>query len=443
MDCGTPFCQSGCPLGNIIPEFNDAVFKGDWELAFRLLYDTNNFPEFTGRICPAPCEQACVLGINRPPVAIEHIEKTIAEIAFEKGYMRPHPPATRTGKHVAVIGSGPAGLAAAVQLNKAGHSVVVFEKDDRLGGLLRYGIPDFKLEKWVVERRIAMMEAEGIRFKTNAYVGENVDAEELLDTYDALLLCGGSIVPRDLEIPGRNLKGIHFAMEFLVQNNRRVAGELIDLNEEILAENKNVLVIGAGDTGSDCIGTSIRQNAKSILQIEVLPKPSEERDMDTWPQWPDMLRSSSSHDEGCEREWSVLTKAFLDDGDGHINNAEVVDIEWSKDPDTGKFVFSEIKKSQRIIPCDLALLSIGFVHPRHEGLLQKLEIDLDHQGNVYTARYQTNIDNVFCAGDMRRGQSLVVWAIHEGREAAGEVDAYLLQKPKTLLEKRDVGLYNM
>jgi len=285
--------------------------------------------------------------------------------------------------------------------------------------------------------------AEGIRFKINAYVGENVDAEELLDTYDALLLCGGSIVPRDLEIPGRNLKGIHFAMEFLVQNNRRVSGEYIDPNEAILAENKNVLVIGGGDTGSDCIGTSIRQNAKSILQIEVLPKPSDERDMDTWPQWSDMLRSSSSHDEGCEREWSLLTKAFLDDGDGHIKNAEVVDIEWSKDPDSGKFVFSEIKKSQRIIPCDLALLSIGFVHPRYEGLLQKLGIDLDHQGNVYTSRYQTNIDKVFSAGDMRRGQSLVVWAIYEGREAAGEVDAYLLQKPKTLLEKRDVGLYNM
>ena len=426
MDCGIPFCHNGCPLGNIIPEFNDAVYEEDWEVAYEILSSTNNFPEFTGRICPAPCEAACVLGINQPPVAIEHIEKSIAETAFEKGLIRPKPPTIRTGKKVAVVGSGPAGLAAAAQLNKAGHSVTVYERNTRIGGLLRYGIPDFKLEKWVVERRVAIMEAEGIKFKTNANVGGNVDAKKLVEDFDAVVLTGGSTVPRDLPIKGRDLKGVHFAMDFLEQNNKRVAGDKISKKEELFATDKNVLVIGGGDTGSDCVGTSNRHKAKSVTQIELLAKPPGERAAQTpWPLWPMMLRTSTSHEEGCEREWAILTEAFIGDKKGNLKAVKLVDIEWKKDEATGRNSFVKIEGSEREIPCELALLAIGFIHPQHEGMLKHLGVELTERGNVKDNQYQTNIENVFVAGDMRRGQSLVVWAISEGREAAKAVDKYL------------------
>ena len=427
MDCGVPFCHSGCPLGNIIPEFNDAVYRQDWLEAIQILHSTNNFPEFTGRICPAPCEAACVLGINKPPVAIEHIEKSIAEQAYELGYIRPKPPVLRTGKKVAVVGSGPSGLAAAAQLNKAGHLVTVFERKDRIGGLLRYGIPDFKLEKWVLNRRIAIMEAEGIRFRTNAEVGKNIEASSLLEEYDALLLCGGSTVPRDLPIPGRTLQGVHFAMEFLEQNNRRVAGDSLDASLFISAKGKDVLVIGGGDTGADCVGTSNRQGARSVTQLELLAKPPKERDPETWPNWPMIVRTSSSHEEGCERHWAVLTKAFLGDEHGFLRAVEVVDVLWDTDPTTGKSGFREVEGSLREIPCQLAFLAMGFLHPQREGMLEQLGLALDERNNVQTsARYQTSVEKVFAAGDMRRGQSLVVWAISEGREAARAVDEYLM-----------------
>ena len=426
MDCGVPFCHSGCPLGNIIPEFNDAVYEKDWRLAYEILSSTNNFPEFTGRICPAPCEAACVLGINQPAVAIEHIEKSIAEVAFERGYIRPQPPTMRSGKKVAVVGSGPAGLAAAAQLNKAGHTVTVFERNDRIGGLLRYGIPDFKLEKWVVERRVALMEAEGIRFKLNANVGVNIEPQHLLNEFDAIVLCGGSTVPRNLNIPGRDLNGVHFAMDFLEQNNRRVAGEKIEPAEALMATGKNVVVIGGGDTGADCVGTSNRHRAKSVTQIELLAKPPEKRDDATWPNWPMILRTSSSHEEGCDRQWAMLTKAFIGDGKGNLKGLKLVDIKWTKNKKTGRFSFTEIAGTEREIPCELALLAIGFVHPLYEGMLQQLGVEVDERGNVKDQNYQTNLEKIFTAGDMRRGQSLVVWAISEGREAARAVDEYLM-----------------
>jgi len=427
MDCGTPFCHSGCPLGNIIPEFNDAVYREDWAEAYHILSETNNFPEFTGRICPAPCESSCVLGINQPPVAIELIEKTIAEVAYEKGFVQPQPPVTRTGKKVAVVGSGPAGLGAAAQLNKAGHTVTVFERNTRIGGLLRYGIPDFKLEKWVLDRRLQVMKAEGIRFKTNANVGVNIDVNDLRRDYDAIVLCGGSTVPRDLNIEGRELDGVHFAMDFLEQNNKRVAGDEIPENEIFMATGKNVVVIGGGDTGSDCVGTSNRHRAKSITQIELLAQPPVTRDESTpWPLWPMQLRTSSSHEEGCDRQWAQLTKAFIGDKKGKLKAIQMVDIEWKKDAATGRFTFKEIEGSERDIPCELALLAIGYVHPQHEGMLKQLDIALTNRGNVQDTEHQTNIDNIFVAGDMRRGQSLVVWAISEGREAARRVDEYLM-----------------
>lgn len=434
MDCGVPFCHSGCPLGNIIPEFNEAVYEEDWQLAYEILSDTNNFPEFTGRICPAPCEAACVLGINQPPVAIEHIEKSIAEKAFESGYVRPQPPALRTGKKVAVVGSGPAGLAAAAQLNKAGHLVTVFERSDRIGGLLRYGIPDFKLEKFVVERRVALMEAEGIRFRTGADVGRNVDPVALAKQYEAVVLCGGSTVPRDLKIPGRELEGVHFAMDFLEQNNRRVAGEPVAEEGAISAKGKHVVVIGGGDTGADCVGTSNRHGAKSVTQIELMPKPPSERDPLSWPNWPVVLRTSSSHEEGCEREWALLTKAFVGK-DGTVKALRLVNVEWAKDEQTGKHRFQEVEGSEREIPCDLALIAIGFIHPQFQGMLEQLGVEVDERGNVRDENYRTNVENVFVAGDMRRGQSLVVWAIAEGREAARSVDAFLAGE--SVLESRD------
>jgi len=438
MDCGVPFCHSGCPLGNIIPEFNEAVYDEDWQLAYEILSDTNNFPEFTGRICPAPCETACVLGINQPPVAIEHIEKSIAEHAFESGYVRPQPPALRTGKKVAVVGSGPAGLAAAAQLNKAGHLVTVFERSDRIGGLLRYGIPDFKLEKFVVERRVALMEAEGIRFRTGADVGRNVDPVALAKQYEAVVLCGGSTVPRDLKIPGRELEGIYFAMDFLEQSNRRVAGEAVAEEAAISAKGKHVVVIGGGDTGADCVGTSNRHGARSVTQIELMPKPPSERDPLSWPNWPVVLRTSSSHEEGCEREWALLTKAFVGEG-GKVKALRLVNVEWAKDEQTGKYRFQEVEGSEQEIPCDMALIAIGFIHPQFQGMLEQLGVEVDERGNVRDENYRTNVENVFVAGDMRRGQSLVVWAIAEGREAARSVDAYLAGE--SVLESRDTSRF--
>jgi glutamate synthase (NADPH/NADH) small chain len=443
MDCGVPFCHSGCPLGNIIPEFNDAVYNKDWGKAYQILSSTNNFPEFTGRICPAPCEASCVLGINKPPVTIELIEKIIIEKAFELGLVQPHIPAKRTGKKVAVVGSGPAGLAAASQLNKAGHWVTVFEREDRIGGLLRYGIPDFKLEKWIIDRRINLMMEAGIVFKTNSEVGRNVNASELMAEYDALILCTGATVPRDLTIPGRSLKGIHFAMEFLTQQNKRVAGDKFMRKDEIFATGKNVIVIGGGDTGSDCVGTANRHGAKTITQLELLVKPPENRTpVNPWPQWPMILRTSSSHEEGCERHWSILTKEFVGDNKSHLKGLKVVDIEWAVDKNTGKAGFQEIKDTERILPCDLALLSIGFIHPEHDNVIEKLQISLDERGNVQNNNFQTNIEKVFTAGDMRMGQSLVVWAITEGREAARSADHYLMGE-KSLLEARDESLWEL
>jgi glutamate synthase (NADPH/NADH) small chain len=421
MDCGVPFCHSGCPLGNIIPEFNEAVHEENWEDATSILYSTNNFPEFTGRICPAPCEASCVLGINKPPVAIEHIEKTIAEKAHELGYIKANPPKNRTGKKIAVIGSGPAGLAAADQLNKAGHWVTVFERESKIGGLLRYGIPDFKLEKQVVDRRINIMNEEGIRFKVNAEVGKNINPEELKEDFDNIMVCIGSTVPRDLPIPGREKEGIHFAMDFLTQQNKKVSG--YQIADQISAKGKNVVVIGGGDTGSDCIGTSHRQGAASVLQLELMPKPPNTRtDQDPWPNWPMTLRTSSSHEEGGERQWSVLTKEFIDDGNGSISHIKLVDVEWNDQQQ-----MQEIEGSERLIPCELALLAIGFKQPENS-LLENLGVDQTAAGTVKADSYQTSDPQIFAAGDARRGQSIVVWAISEGREAARELDRYLMGK---------------
>jgi glutamate synthase (NADPH/NADH) small chain len=425
MDCGVPFCHSGCPLGNNIPDFNDAVYRGNWEEAIKILSSTNNFPEFTGRICPAPCEASCVLSINNSAVTIEYIEKTIAETAFEKGYIKATPPKNRTGKRVAVVGSGPAGLAAAAQLNKAGHWVTVFERSDRIGGLLRYGIPDFKLEKTVVERRVRLMEQEGIIFRTNAHVGVNISAQHLQKEFDAVVICGGASAPRDLPIPGRNFKGVHFAMDFLPQQNKRVAGDRI-FSGDILATGKNVLVIGGGDTGSDCVGTSNRQDAKTVTQIELLAKPPLTRNENNpWPLWPMVLMTSSSHEEGVNRQWAILTKEFLGDNNGRLTGLKVIDIEWGLN-DQGKMGFKEVAGTERIIACELALLAIGFIGAEKGGMVDELKIDLDERGNIKTQNYMTTQEGIFAAGDIRRGQSLVVWAISEGREAARAVDTWLM-----------------
>jgi len=438
MNCGVPFCHSGCPLGNVIPEFNDAVYKEQWYEAYEILSATNNFPEFTGRICPAPCESACVLGINQPPVAIEEIEKHIIEIAFERGFVKVKKPHVRTGKKVAVVGSGPAGLAAAAQLNYAGHSVTVFERDDQPGGLLRYGIPDFKLEKWVVERRVELMEEEGVVFQCNANVGGNVSVNTLLREFNAVVLAGGSTIPRDLAIKGRELKGVHFAMDFLKQQNKRVSNIAVDV-AAIEATGKQVVVIGGGDTGSDCIGTSNRQGAAGVLQFELMPKPPEQRNADMpWPTYPMLLKITSSHEEGAERMWSVLTKAFIGNDAGELTALRVADIEWMY-VNGRPAQFNEVPGSERDIPCDLALLAMGFVHPQKEGMIDSLGIDLDERGNVKAAEgsYQTSIARVFAAGDMRRGQSLVVWAISEGRECARKVDEYLMGS--SVLESKDMN----
>ena len=448
MDCGVPFCHSGCPLGNIIPEFNDSVYQGNWEEAAQILLSTNNFPEFTGRICPAPCEAACVLGINKPPVTIEEIEKNIIEVAFEKGLIKAKVPAQRTGKKVAVIGSGPAGLAAAAQANQAGHSVTVFERADKIGGLLRYGIPDFKLEKWVIDRRLKLMEEEGVVFKTNANVGDNIKVKDILKEFDAVILTGGSTVPRDLPVPGRNFKGVHFAMDFLSQQNKRVAGTKLEINhagvfyseKEILATGKNVVVIGGGDTGADCVGTSNRHQAASVTQIELLAKPPAERNETMpWPSWPMILRTSTSHEEGCNRNWAVYTKEFVGDQNGNLKGIRIADMGWTT-PEPGKMPkYQEVPGTERVIPCELALLAIGFVHPQQTGMLNELGVEYDDRGNVKcNEKYQTIIPKVFAAGDMRRGQSLVVWAIAEGREAARNVDIFLMGDSK--LEARDTGI---
>lgn len=450
MNCGIPFCHNGCPLGNIIPEFNDAVYRKDWAAAYEILSATNNFPEFTGRICPAPCESACVLGINQPAVAIEEIEKHIIEIAFEKGLVQPRPPLVRTGKKVAVVGSGPAGLAAAAQLNAAGHLVTVFERDAQPGGLLRYGIPDFKLEKWVVDRRIQIMEAEGIEFRCHANVGVNVPIQDLLREYHAIVLCGGSTIPRDLAIPGRELNGVHFAMHFLKQQNKRNAGadphafgniESNVVETPILATGKHVVVIGGGDTGSDCVGTSNRQGAASVTQFELLPKPPENRTPHMpWPTYPMTLKTSTSHEEGAIRKWAIATKAFLGDAQGNLRALQVVDLEWEVGADGKPSRFVEKPGSEREVPCQLALLAMGFVHPQQEGLLQQLDVELDARGNVKASEtdYKTNILKIFTCGDMRRGQSLVVWAISEGRECARAVDEYL--QGASVLERRDASI---
>lgn len=437
MDCGIPFCHDGCPLGNIIPEFNDAVYEKNWEEAYHILSSTNNFPEFTGRICPAPCEASCVLGINKPPVAIEFIEKSIIEIAYKKGLVIPHTPSKRTGKKIAVVGSGPAGLAVAGQLNKTGHLVTVFERDDAIGGLLKYGIPDFKLEKWVVERRIKIMEEEGILFKINTHVGIDIKAKDLLEEFDAVVLCGGSTVPRDLQIPGRELKGIHFAMQFLKQQNIRVNGGNVAKEKEIWATNKNVIVIGGGDTGSDCVGTSNRHGAKSVSQIELFPIPPKARTLNMpWPGWPHIFRTSSSHEEGCDRKWALTTKEFLGDKNGNLIALKVAQMEWNE---TKQYV--EVPGTEQEIPCELALLAMGFIHPQHEGMLAELGVECDERGNVKTTHYQSSVPKVFSAGDMRRGQSLVVWAISEGREAARHIDKYLMGESE--LEAKEVSRVNV
>jgi glutamate synthase (NADPH/NADH) small chain len=437
MNCGIPFCHSGCPLGNIIPEFNDAVYRKNWEEAYQILSSTNNFPEFTGRICPAPCESACVLGINKPAVAIEEIEKHIIEIAYEKNLVKPTAPLIKTGKKVAVVGSGPAGLAAAAQLAKAGHAVAVYERDDRPGGLLRYGIPDFKLEKWVVERRVQLMEEDGIVFKCNVEVGKDIPADELVRSNDAVILTGGSTIPRNLPIPGRELKGIHFAMDFLKQQNKRISEISFDA-ENILATGKDVIVIGGGDTGSDCVGTSNRQGAKSIKQFEVMMQPPQQRTQHMpWPTYPMVMKTTSSHEEGCDRYWGINTKEFLGDEDGNLRAIKVTDVSWELDVMNRPVKFNEVEGSEREIECQRIFLAMGFLHPQHEGLLSSLHVQLDERKNVKAKEglYRTNVSKVFAAGDMRRGQSLVVWAISEGREAARKVDEFLMGH--SILESKD------
>jgi glutamate synthase (NADPH/NADH) small chain len=438
MDCGVPFCHHGCPLGNVIPEFNEAVYQKNWLQAIRILKSTNNFPEFTGRICPAPCEASCVLGINKDPVAIELIEKSIVETAYELGLIAPSPPKNRTGKRVAVIGSGPAGLAAADQLNQAGHSVSLFEKNAKVGGLLRYGIPDFKLEKWVIDRRIALMEEEGIDFITQTEIGITLPTEEVLNNYDAVVLCIGAQQPRGLTIPGSSLKGVHFAMEFLAQQNQVIGGEL--KKNQLSATDKNVLVIGGGDTGSDCIGTSRRHGATEVTQLELLPKPPIKRTTaNPWPEWPMTMRTSSSHEEGAERLFSVLTKEFVGNEKGEVTGLVVVDIAW-KDAG-GRMTYEVLEGTERTLPCDLAFLAIGYVGPGQTDLLSSFGVELLENQLPKSKQYASSNPKVFLAGDMRRGQSLVVWAISEGREAAVKVDEFLMGA--SFLPQKDTSFYEV
>ena len=434
MDCGVPFCHSGCPLGNLIPDFNDAVYNNEWEKALYILHSTNNFPEFTGRLCPAPCEAACVLGLINPPVSIEMIEKYIVERGFEEGWIKANPPLNRTGKKIAVVGSGPAGLAAAQQLNKAGHTVDVFERDSKIGGLLRYGIPDFKMEKNIIDRRLSQLKEEGINFFTNKEVGKNYPVENL-KKYDSVVLCGGATIKRNLPIKGSDLDGVKQAMDFLKLQNEVVDG-LNKTKEPLNAKDKNVIVIGGGDTGSDCIGTSNRQEAKSVTNFEIMSKPSENRTNENpWPYWPFKLKTTSSHEEGIHREWSILTKEFIGDKNGKVKSLKTVEVEWIKNEGERSHL-KEREGSEKLWPCDLALLALGFTG--HEpDLIDKLELDTNVNNQIITHNYQTSVSNVFSAGDMRRGQSLIVWAISEGREAAYQVDKYLMGHSE--LETKEKG----
>jgi glutamate synthase (NADPH) small chain len=430
MDCGIPFCHDGCPVNNLIPNWNDLVYRDQWRAALTTLHSTNNFPEFTGRICPAPCEAACTLNIDDDPVTIKTIECAIIDRGWREGWVEPVVPPRRTSKKVAVIGSGPAGLACAQQLARAGHCVTVFEKADRIGGLLRYGIPEFKMEKWLIDRRMAQMVAEGVTFRTSAEVGVDVAVAELVSEFDALALTGGAELPRDLEAPGRELDGIHFAMDYLPQQNKRNAGdpeEIAAPHGTITAVGKHVVVIGGGDTGSDCIGTAVRQGAASVTQLEILPRPPErENKALTWPDWPLKLRTSSSQEEGCERDWAVLTKQVLGEN-GQVTALECVRVEWLKNAD-GRFVMHEIPDSAFTLQADLVLLAMGFLGPRRSGMIEEAGVELDARGNVRanTADYRTSVPNIFAAGDMRRGQSLVVWAIREGRQCARAIDEFLI-----------------
>ena len=422
MDCGVPFCHSGCPLGNLIPDFNDAVYHNEWEKALSILHSTNNFPEFTGRLCPAPCEAACVLGIINPPVSIEMIEKYIVERGFKEGWIKPNIPKKRSNKKIAVIGSGPAGLAAAQQLNKAGHNVEVFERDKKIGGLLRYGIPDFKMEKHIIDRRINILKKEGIKFKTNIDVGENYSIKEL-KKFDAIVLCTGATIKRSLPIKGSDLNGIKQAMDFLKLQNQ-VVDNLKKTSNILNAKGKNVIVIGGGDTGSDCIGTSNRQGAKSVTNFEIMPKPSKSRSEENpWPFWPFKLKTTSSHEEGIQREWSILTKEFVGDKDGNVTGLKTIEVEWIK-KEGERPQLKEIEGSEKLWPCDLVLLALGFTG-HEKSLVGQLKVLTDDRGQITTKNYQSNIPNIFSAGDMRRGQSLIVWAISEGREAAFQVDKFL------------------
>ena len=421
MECGVPFCHTGCPVNNLIPDWNDLVYNDRWRSAIQRLHATNNFPEFTGRICPAPCEAACVLGIDQPPVSIKLVERSIVERAWDEGWIQPEPPEVNTGKRVAVVGSGPAGLAAAQQLRRAGHSVTVYEKNDRIGGLLRYGIPNFKLEKTVVDRRINQMKAEGVTFIPNAHVGVNVSVDSLTDQYDAILLSGGSESPRNLNIPGREFKGVHFAMEFLPQQNKRCEGDTVDETIAITATGKRVVIIGGGDTGADCLGTSHRQGALSIHQFEIMPKPPETRAASTpWPLWPLQLRTESAHEEGGIRDWSVNSIKFTGDESGNVKQLHLVRV--GPPPK-----FEPIADSEFVLEVDLVLLAMGFLGPVKNGMIEQLGVALDPRGNVQAdANYMTSVEGIFAAGDMRRGQSLVVWAISEGRKAAAAIDKYLM-----------------
>ena len=441
MDCGIPFCNNGCPVNNIIPDFNDLVYRQDWKTALEVLHSTNNFPEFTGRVCPAPCEAACTLNINNDPVGIKSIEHAIIDKGWAEGWVVPKPPARKTGRKVAIVGSGPAGLAAAQQLARAGHEVTVFEKNDRIGGLLRYGIPDFKMEKSHIDRRIEQLQAEGVTFRTGVLVGrlnggkinnfgkETVDAAQLTAQFDAVVLAGGAEVPRDLPVPGRDLRGVHYAMEFLPQQNKVVAGDKV--KGQLLATGKHVVVIGGGDTGSDCVGTSNRHGAKSVTQFELLPQPpAQENKALTWPYWPAKLRTSSSHEEGVERDWAVTTKRFNDDGKGNVKSLTAARVEWQKDAMTGQMKMVEVPGSEFDLPADLVLLAMGFVAPAAP-VLEAFVVEKDGRGNARATTdgkgcYRTSVDKVFAAGDMRRGQSLVVWAIREGRQCARAVDEYLM-----------------
>ncbi len=427
MDCGTPFCHPGCPVNNIIPDWNDLVCRGRWREALEVLHSTNNFPEFTGRICPAPCEAACTLNINDRPVTIKDIEQAIADKGWKQGWIKPRPAQQKTGKRVAVVGSGPAGLAGAQQLARAGHGVTVYEKNDRIGGLLRYGIPDFKLGKRLIERRLEQMRGEGVSFRAGCHIGVDLPAARLMEDFDAVVLTGGAEAPRDLRVPGRDLDGIHFAMSFLRQSNRRNAGDVIPEGEAITAEGKHVVVIGGGDTGSDCIGTSNRQGALGVTQLEILPRPPDNENKQlTWPNWPVRLETTSSQEEGCLREWCVDTRSF-EGKDGHVVALNAVRVEWREGAD-GRIEIKDIEGSALRIEAELVLLAMGFLHPVQEGMVKELGVKLDGRGNVNagTGDYRTSLDKVFAAGDMRRGQSLVVWAIREGRQCARAVDEHLM-----------------